>query len=184
MNRTLPPTSLPPTSLPRSGVAGVTRLADHATLFGVSLEPDQHPTQGALALSPPWAGGVEDLPAAPGLRLVAGSASPVKAWAVRFAQALVEVVSGDRTPHQLLRCTSADVHARIVDRCSVLNGVSRPDQRRRRVRSHVRSVHCFQPDPATAEVSVHVRQGERSRALALRVEHLEGRWVCTAVEFG
>jgi hypothetical protein len=48
----------------------------------------------------------------------------------------------------------------------------------------VRSVHVFLPQPQSAEVSVHVRHGERSRAIAARLEHRGGRWVCTALELG
>ena len=48
----------------------------------------------------------------------------------------------------------------------------------------VRSVHLFCPSPETAEVSIHVRQGERSRAIAARIELVAGRWCCTALQFG
>jgi hypothetical protein len=48
----------------------------------------------------------------------------------------------------------------------------------------VRSVHVFLPSPASAEVSVHVRHGQRSRAIAARIEQFDGRWTCTALEFG
>ena len=54
----------------------------------------------------------------------------------------------------------------------------------RRLRSQVRSVHVFCPSPAAAEISVHVRHGERSRALAARIELVEDRWCCVALEFG
>jgi hypothetical protein len=48
----------------------------------------------------------------------------------------------------------------------------------------VRSVHVFYPSPVAAEISVHVRQGERSRAIAARIDLLEGQWCCTALQFG
>ncbi|MDT7655230.1 MAG: hypothetical protein QOI36_6645, partial [Pseudonocardiales bacterium] len=38
--------------------------------------------------------------------------------------------------------------------------------------------------PEVAEVAAHVRHGERSRAVALRLEVHRGRWVCTALELG
>jgi hypothetical protein len=52
------------------------------------------------------------------------------------------------------------------------------------LRAHVRSVRISWPSDRAAEVSVHVRQGQRSRALAIRLELLEGRWVCSALEVG
>jgi hypothetical protein len=45
-------------------------------------------------------------------------------------------------------------------------------------------VHVFCPSPEAAELSVHVRHGERSRAIAARIELREGRWCCTVLEFG
>jgi hypothetical protein len=42
----------------------------------------------------------------------------------------------------------------------------------------------FCPSPDAAEVSVHVRQGDRSRAFAFRLDLVGERWSCTAVEFG
>ena len=57
-------------------------------------------------------------------------------------------------------------------------------QRIRTMRPQVRSVHVFQPAPTTAEVTVHVRHGQRSRALAARLELRGGRWTCTALQVG
>ena len=161
----------------RSGVAGVTRLAPHppAPVVPVAV------TQGTLALDLDTHHG---LPPAPDLHVVAGSRGDVEAWAARFAQAVVEVVGGDRSPHQLVRCTSPAVHADLLRRTEVLNRVGAPEQRSRRLRAQVRSVHVFLPSAVSAEVSVHVRHGQRSRAIAARIEQLDGRWVCTALEFG
>jgi hypothetical protein len=48
----------------------------------------------------------------------------------------------------------------------------------------VRSVHLSRPYDDAAELSIHVRHGSRSRAIAARIERIEGRWRCTALEFG
>jgi rhodanese-related sulfurtransferase len=45
-------------------------------------------------------------------------------------------------------------------------------------------VHVFRPGPASAEVSVHVRHGHRSRAIAARLEQRDGRWRCVALQLG
>ncbi|MGI9156420.1 MAG: Rv3235 family protein [Marmoricola sp.] len=166
------------TSSPSSGIAGVTRLA--------SVRDARHvvptaPIQGTLALD---LDRHPEMPRTPDLRVVTGGDGRIEAWSARFAQAVVEVIGGDRNPHQLLRCASPKVYADLSRRSAALNRVASPEQRRRRVRAQVRSVHVFQPGPLSAEISVHVRHGERSRALAARVEQLEGRWVCTALEFG
>ena len=161
----------------RSGVAGVTRLAPHPRSPAVPVAV----TQGTLALDLDTHPG---LPPAPELHVVTGNRGDVEPWAARFAQAVVEVVGGDRSPHQLVRCTSPAVHADLLRRTAVLNRAGAPEQRSRRLRAQVRSVHVFLPSPSSAEVSVHVRHGQRSRAIAARIEQLDGRWMCTALEFG
>ena len=160
-----------------SGIAGVTRLAPPRP----SPEVPVALTQGTLALDLDSRGG---LPPASELHVVAGSRGDVEAWAARFAQAVVEVVGGDRSAHQLLRCTAPVVHADLVHRAAALTRAGAPEQRSRRLRAQVRSVHVFLPSSSTAEVSVHVRHGQRSRAIAARIEQFDGRWVCTALEFG
>lgn len=120
----------------------------------------------------------------PELRIVAGGRAELEAFARRFASVLVEVVGGDRGPSQLLRWTSERVYADLSRRAALLQRTVPGDRRMRRLRSQVRSVHVFCPSPDAAEVSVHVRQGARSRALAFRLDLLGDRWCCTAVEFG
>ncbi|MFP5253194.1 MAG: Rv3235 family protein [Actinomycetes bacterium] len=108
----------------------------------------------------------------------------VRAWAARFAQAVVEVAGGDRPLPQLLRWTSPRVYAELGRRVRVM-AQSRPvEQRRRTVRPQVHSVHLCRPVPAVAEVSVHVRHGRRSRAIAARLELRGDRWTCTALRIG
>ena len=89
-------------------------------------------------------------------------------------RAVVEVVGGDRGPSQLLRWTSDGVYADLQRRTALLAGTTPGDRRVRRLRSQVRSVHLFCPSPEAAEISVHVRHGERSRAIAARIELVDG----------
>lgn len=120
----------------------------------------------------------------PELRLVPGDRAELEAFAHRFAHAVVEVVGGDRGPSQLLRWTSERVYADLQRRAALLARTTPGDRRVRRLRSQVRTVHVFCPSAEAAEISVHVRHGERSRAIAARIELLGGRWCCTALEFG
>jgi len=110
----------------------------------------------------------------------------VDAWAHRFAQAAVEIVGGDRPASQLVRWTSRDVHADLERRAQLVAraGGHRPGTGRvQPVRPRVLSVHpCF-VDAGLVECSIHVRYGERSRALAARFERRTGRWLCTALEW-
>lgn len=121
---------------------------------------------------------------APDLRVLPGDRAELEAFAHRFASAVVEVIGGDRGPSQLLRWTTDRVYADLQRRSALLARTTPGDRRVRRLRSQVRSVHVFCPSPEAAEISVHVRHGERSRAIAARIEQLEGRWCCTALQFG
>ena len=121
---------------------------------------------------------------APELRLVPGERLELEGFAHRFAKAVVEVMGGDRGPSQLLRWTSETVYAELCQRVALLHRTTPNDRRVRRLRSQVQSVHLFCPSSRSAEVSIHVRRGQRSRAIAARLEVVEGRWTCTALQFG
>ena len=97
-------------------------------------------------------------------------------WVHRFVQASVEIVGGDRPVSQLLRWTSATVYADLQRR-AVLVARVQP------VRPQVASVHTTIVSAAVAEASARVRYGARSRAVALRFERRQDRWLCTAMEF-
>ena len=137
--------------------------------------------QGTLALD--YGSSVKST-RAPDLRVLPGARAELEAFAHRFASAVVEVMGGDRGPSQLLRWTTERVYADLQRRAALLARTTPGDRRVRRLRSQVRSVHVFCPSPDAAEISVHVRHGERSRAIAARIEHLDGRWCCTALQFG
>lgn len=136
--------------------------------------------QGLLALD--FSSG-PDLPTRPNLRLVTGDEPSLDGFATRFAQAVVEVIGGDRGVYQLMRWTTDEVYDDLQRRSSLLQRSTR-DPRRRRLRAQVRSVHLSCPQPDVAEISIHVRHGHRSRAIAARIERIESRWRCSAIEFG
>lgn len=119
-------------------------------------------------------------------RLDPDDRAAIDAWAHRFARAAVEIVGGDRPVSQLVRWTTRDVHLDLQRRALLVAraGGHRPGLGRvQPVRPRVRSVHTTFPDEGVAECSVHVRYGQRSRALAIRFERRPTRWVCTALEF-
>jgi hypothetical protein len=156
-----------------------------------------HPlVQGTLALEFPLASGLPAVPRAPALTLVVGGgqapavappAPPLPAprdWAGRFVQAVVEVIAGDRPLQQMVRWTDQRVYADLSRRVRILGLTTSASARHRTERSHVRSVHIFQPRPDAAEIAAHVRHGARSRAVAARLEADQARWRCTALLLG
>jgi hypothetical protein len=181
-----------PTSAPSRPPAGPTQWATVTRLGGGPADappvPVAAPPQvdGSLALKEPTPGRAPGVPQTPELRLLDGGrqSDEVKLWAARFAQAVVEVLGGDRPLAQLVRWTSQRVYVELERRLSILARTSATGRRRRTIRPQVRSVHVFRPTPEAAEVSVHVRYGQRSRAIAARLELTGGRWQCTALQLG
>ena len=161
-------------------------------LVGVRLPVPVAPTQGTLALAllprqgPP---AVEPRTSRPGATVVPIDRRlrrTIEEWTHRFAQAAVEIVGGDRPVSQLVRWTSPEVYADLRLRAHLVAraGGHQPGLARvQPVRPRVQSVHsCFVTD-SIVECGVHVRHGERSRALAVRFERTGQRWICTALDF-
>jgi hypothetical protein len=110
----------------------------------------------------------------------------IEQWSRRYAQAAVEIVGGDRPVSQLLRWSSREVYANLERRAQLVAraGNHQPGQARvQPVRPRVLAVHTCFLARQIVEVSVHLRYGERSRALAARFENSDQRWCCTALEF-
>ncbi|KAA1425755.1 Rv3235 family protein [Nocardioides antri] len=160
-------------------------------LMGVRLPVPVAATQGTLALAmlprsePPAAHGA----ASAGATVVAidqRQRAVVEEWTRRFVQAAVEIVGGDRPASQLLRWTVPEVYDDLRRRALLVAraGGHQPGLARvQPVRPRVLSVHTCFVRPDAVEVAVHVRYGERSRALAARFERIEQRWVCSALDF-
>jgi len=156
---------------PRTGLARVTSLVPPPRPGPVPIAS----TQGILALQ-----FVDPSPAThPG-----AAPDVLERFATRFAHALVEVASGDRSPQQLLRWTSERVYDDLTRRARELHRATPSDRRVRRIRPQVRSVRVFRPTSTSAEVCIHVRHGRRSQAVAARIDQVDGRWCCTSVQFG
>lgn len=147
--------------------------------------------QGALALAFSLPSGAPAVPEAPTLLPVGAPddfgprSTPShdlpdpQAWASLLSQAVVEVLAGHRPVAQLVRWTSARVHAALSHLAVDAHG-ARPVGRR--PRAVVRSVHVCEPVDGIAEVAALVTERDRSWAMALRLEGVDGRWRCTVLE--
>jgi hypothetical protein len=158
--------------------------------------PRRGVTQGTLALTFTLPSGVPARPRPePRLRLVPGEAPNEPAgtphqpspdphtWAGTLAQAVVEVLAGDRPVGQLLRWTTGRIYA-DVSRRAAATARECTAVRAGRARAVVRRVHVSQPADGVAEASAVVSDGRRTRAMALRLQRDDGRWLCTALELG
>jgi hypothetical protein len=105
----------------------------------------------------------------------AGSASPANAlapdrlgpaWPLQFAQVVVEILAGARSPRQIVPCTTDHVRAQIGALMPLLASGHRP---------RIQRILTSRPTAHAVEMSVVVSVGPRSRALAIRCEHLPAR---------
>lgn len=108
-------------------------------------------------------------------------------WCHRYAQAIVEIVIGDRPVSQVVRWTTPRVYADLARRAVLVAragghqaGLGRTEPA---IRPHVMGVRTCFVSAEAFEASVHVRYGERSRAIAARFELIGDRWQCSALEF-
>jgi uncharacterized protein DUF6459 len=109
------------------------------------------------------------------------------AWPLQFAQVVVEILAGARSPRQIVPCTTDSVRARIAELIPLLASDHRP---------RIQRILTSRPTAHAVEMSVVVRFGPRSRALAVRCEHLPARpaapglpprparWLCTELMAG
>lgn len=144
--------------------------------------PDANPPLRLVPALPGRCGGTGDDAADFGPQPTCRAAlTDPRVWACRLVQALVEVLAGDRPLTQLVRWTSTEVY----DELAAQLPSSRPGRRTGGpLRAAVGSVHLTEPADGVAEVAATVRRGRRTTAVALRLEGLDGRWQCTALQMG
>lgn len=98
----------------------------------------------------------------------------------RLVQATVDVVRGLRPASQVLRWTTPEVYSQLRQRARLECADPRTAGRRPVVRS-VRTSRC---GPTGVEVSAVVLDGGRARAVAARLDGMDGRWRMTALQIG
>ena len=101
------------------------------------------------------------------------------AFARRLLIGVIEAATGRRSASQLSQHTTATVQAglaRDAGKISRLGTASRP--------ATVHSLHLAEPADGVAEIVAVVRVGARFRAIALRLEGLDGRWRCVRLQIG
>lgn len=103
---------------------------------------------------------------------------PRAAAAIRI---LLEVLAGDRPARQVASWVSPPILDGL-ERRPLGAGARRPR------RTHLQSLHLAEPSDAVAEVAAVISSaadaGARRRAVALRLEGRDGRWVVTAFTLG
>jgi Family of unknown function (DUF6459) len=123
-------------------------------------------------------------PAIPGAAAAAGTTA---AWPRQFAPVVVEVLAGVRPARQILPWTTDRARAQLRRLGPLLVCDRRPK---------IQRVVTSRPTASVVEMTVVVNFGVRTRALAMRFEHVAGRqaapglparparWLCTEIEAG
>ena len=104
-------------------------------------------------------------------------------WTGRLVQGLVDVLSGERPPGQLTRWLTPGVLAAVNAHANASNRAD-VTVRRLRTRRRIGSIHVSTPTDGVVEACAVIVGTKRSRAMALRLEGLDGRWRCTALDVG
>lgn len=103
-----------------------------------------------------------------------------KVWTARALRVVLEVMDGSRPARQLNRWVTRGIHDRAARRGLLA--------RQRGGQGHrvnlVRSVHVCTPTDGVAEAAALVVHNGRHRAVALRLQGVDGRWLMTAFEMG
>lgn len=126
-----------------------------------------------------------DEPVRPAVRTPSTELPDPQRWAGQFVQAAVEVSIGLRPVTQLVRWTTEEVYALLSRRHDVATRARRSG--RLTVppgRTRVRSVRTEEIRDGVVEASAVVVDGTRARAVALRLEGLDGRWQVGAFVLG
>ncbi len=143
-----------------------------------------HATQGALALA--FVASERSLAHDPVFGpqpTSSGDLPDPSATCSALVQAVVEVLGGVRPPTQLVRWLSNDVHAAVTRRAVLAARMRRGATPTIRA-SVVRAVRVCLPADGVVEGSAVIVDGDRVRAVAIRLEGLDGRWRATALEVG
>jgi hypothetical protein len=150
-----------------------------AGLLKAATPPAAHPS--APAAGPGGSAGSTPRAASP------AAAGTTAAWPRQFAQVIVEILAGSRSPRQIVPLTTDRVRAQI----GLLALSLASDQRPR-----IKRVVISRPTARAVEMTAIVSFGPRSRALAMRFEHMPARpaapglparparWLCTELEAG
>jgi hypothetical protein len=116
------------------------------------------------------------------MRADSSAASVAAAWPGHFAHVVVEILAGARSTRQIIPCTTDRVRAQIGHLVPLLASDQRP---------RIQRIVASRPAAQVVEMTVVVSFGPRSRALAIRCEHIPARpaapglpsrparWLCT-----
>ena len=91
-------------------------------------------------------------------------------WVMGFAINALEILAGRRQPSQLAARCHRVIYLNLLTAAGSVKEIGR-----------IKSIHQDQPLDGICESVITVRFPERIRALVVRTEGVDGRWLCTAL---
>jgi hypothetical protein len=92
------------------------------------------------------------------------------AWTMKFIVSVLEIWAGRRQPAQLIRSCHRVIYMELLRKTGSQKEIGR-----------IRNIHQTEPLDGICESTVTVRYGNRLRAVVIRFEGVDGRWLCTAL---
>ncbi len=89
-------------------------------------------------------------------------------WTMTFVVALLEIWAGRRQPAQLAARCHRIIYSELLRKTGSQKEVGK-----------IRTIHQNQPLDGICESTITVRFGDRLRAIVIRFEGVDGRWLCT-----
>jgi hypothetical protein len=91
-------------------------------------------------------------------------------WTMKFIVSVLEIWAGRRQPAQLIRSCHRVIYMELLRNTGSQKEIGR-----------IRNIHQSEPLDGICESTVTVRYGNRLRAIVIRFEGVDGRWLCTAL---
>ena len=91
-------------------------------------------------------------------------------WTMKFIVSVLEIWAGRRQPAQLIRSCHRVIYMELLRNTGSQKEIAR-----------IRNIHQSEPLDGICESTVTVRYGNRLRAIVIRFEGVDGRWLCTAL---
>ena len=145
-------------------------LWSHPVLDLFSPKSEPIPAQSAkLYLVPSTFGEELELDELP-IPTSASELPELHAWTMKFAVSVVEIWAGRRQPAQLISWCHRVIYMDLLKMMGSQKEIGR-----------IRTIHQSEPLDGICESTVTVRFGNRLRAMVIRFEGQNGKWLCTAL---